>query len=177
LYEGKHYLYSRIRRINIILLFATISCGEANKNHAVPGAEKESLIDRIMLKDLDENVINLDKYKGQTIFLNFWATWCKPCIQEMPSIEGAKKNLENRDIIFLLASSESKDEIETFRDSHNYSFQYVRIENSEDLGIQILPTTFIFNPKGKLVFSETGQRKWDEKANIDLLLKTTNDLE
>jgi len=89
----------------------------------------------------------------------------------MPSIEKAQHILRNEDVIFLLASGESAEEIEMFRNAHKYKFNYARIENSEELNIQVLPTTFIFSPEGKLVFSEMGYNKWDEKKNIDIILK------
>ena len=92
----------------------------------------------------------------------------------MPSIEKVQNILKNEDLVFLLASGESAEEIDAFRNAHDYKFNYARIENSEELGIQVLPTTFIFNPEGKLVFSEAGNRKWDDKTNIDMILKIAN---
>jgi thioredoxin-related protein len=89
----------------------------------------------------------------------------------MPSIKEAQNILQNEKIIFLMASGESADQIKEFSITHEYKFKYVRIENSEEMNVQALPTTFIFNKDGNLVFSETGYRKWDEKNNIDLILK------
>ena len=77
-------------------------------------------------------------------------------------------------MVFLLASAETIEEIDAFRKLHSYPFNYVQIQNSEELGIEGLPTTFIFNKEGKLVFSESGYRKWDEKSNIDTILKIIN---
>ena len=130
--------------------------------------------DKARLTDLESKAIDLGQYKGKTIFLNFWATWCKPCIAEMPSIQKARDILQHEEVVFLLASAESTEEIKLFRTAHNYPFNYTRIENSEELNIQGLPTTFIFDQKGQLVFAEMGARKWDEKANIDMVLKIIN---
>ncbi len=52
-----------------------------------------------------------------------------------------------------------------------YKFHYVHLENTEQLKIQALPTTFIFNGKGELKFSESGFRKWDDATNIELITK------
>ena len=163
-----------IRKISVALLFGIFACkgGDKDKSASHTGQDRE--IDKIRLKDLNEQPINLEKYKGKTIFLNFWASWCKPCIEEMPTIEKAQNILHNEDVVFLLASGESAEEIDAFRIAHDYKFNYTRIENSEELNIQTLPTTFIFNPEGKLVFSEMGYRKWDEKNNIDMIRKTAN---
>ena len=118
--------------------------------------------------------VDLDIYKGKTVFINFWATWCKPCLEEMPSIEKAQKLLKDTNIEFLFASDETTQPIEEFKTEHEYKFNYVTVENMGTFNIAGLPTTCIFNPKGKLVFSEMGYRKWDDKENIDLLLEIIN---
>lgn len=88
----------------------------------------------------------------------------------MPSIQKAQDLLKNEDIVYLFASDETVEQIEKFKTNHSYPFHYVRAENMESLNIMALPTTYIFNPEGKLVFSEMGYRKWDAKENIDLLI-------
>lgn len=159
-----------IRKISFVFLFGFLGCNEVDKDKSVTAIETDRPTDKIRLKDLNEQPINLKKYRGKTVFINFWATWCKPCIEEMPSIANAQIILLEKEVIFLLASGESAEEINSFRNNHNYKFNYIRIENSEESGIQALPTTFIFNAEGKLVFSEMGYRKWDDKSNIDLIM-------
>lgn len=92
----------------------------------------------------------------------------------MPSIEKAQDILQNENVVFLFASAETIEEIGTFRKLHSYPFNYVQIQNSEELSIDGLPTTFIFDKEGKLVFSESGYRKWDDKNNIDTIPKIIN---
>lgn len=121
---------------------------------------------------MNDQPIDLEKYKGKTVFINFWATWCKPCREEMPSIQKAMQILKDEKVEFFFASDESKEQIEEFKEAHHYDFNYVRIDNLVDLNIMGLPTTFIFNRSGELVFSEMGYRKWGDKANIDLILNT-----
>ena len=55
------------------------------------------------------------------------------------------------------------------------NLNFVRIENPEALGIEALPTTFIFNRKGELVFSEVGFRKWDDPATMEMVSKIINE--
>jgi len=129
---------------------------------------------RIKLKDLNGQPISLNKYRGKIIFINFWATWCAPCIKEMPSIEKAKNILKDSDIEFLIASNESVEQIQSFIAKRNLDLHYVQLENLEELNIPALPTTYIINLAGELVFSETGYREWDQAANIELLTKIIN---
>lgn len=158
------------RKTAVVLLFSLSGCNTGNNDKAPVIIKEERPVEKIRLKDLNDQPVNLDKYKGKTVFINFWATWCRPCIEEMSSIANAQKILTDTDVIFLLASGESAEEINAFRNAHDYKFNYIRIKNSEESGIQALPTTYIFNPAGKLVFSETGSRKWDDKNNIDLII-------
>lgn len=160
-----------IRKISVSMLFGIFGCNGGDKDKSVSYIGKDRDIDKIRLKDLNEQPINVEKYKGKTIFINFWGTWCKPCIEEMPSIEKAQNILQKEEVVFLLASSESVEQIKDFRSNHDYRFNYVRIENSEELNIQALPTTFIFSPKGSLVFSEMGARKWNDSNTINMILK------
>ncbi len=161
---------SRILSLSLLLLLLGCKGRGKDKDVIVP----DSPFDKVKLTDLENKTIDLRKYAGKTIFLNFWASWCKPCLAEMSSIQKAQDILQHKDVVFLMASGESTEEINSFRNVHSYKFNYTRIENSEEINIQGLPTTFIFDPRGQLVFAEMGSRKWDDKDNIDMILKIAN---
>lgn len=161
-----------MRIVSLIFLILVLSCNSNNKKSAVTDNSQTQLhIDSVRLSHTDGTLLSMEKFAGKTIFLNVWATWCKPCLQEMPSIEKAQNILRNENVVFLLASAESIDEIDDFRKLHPFSFNYVQLQNGEELGIDGLPTTFIFNSNGRLVFSESGYRNWNDKNNIDTILK------
>jgi len=140
---------------------------------AAPAQQSLSLSD-IELTDLSGKKIDLNSYAGKTVFLNLWATWCGPCVREMPSIQAAKKNFEKNNIVFITASDESYEQIENFREKHGYNMNFLRLENMGQLNISVIPTTYIFNPKGELVFNEVGYRKWDNKENLDIIQNSLN---
>jgi len=156
----------------IAFLIGVTACNDGTQKKPRSSAKYVREIDKIKLTDLNGKGIYIKE--GKTIFINFWATWCKPCIREMPSIEKAQNIVSNKNIIFLMASNESIDDIKKFSNDVGYKLNYVRIENSEEMNIEALPVTNIYNAKGKLVFSEAGMRKWDDKNNIDLILKIAN---
>lgn len=158
----------------VILLLLLLGCDNSGKEMKMPASGITREINKLRLTEINGKAVSLKQYEGKTVFINFWATWCKPCLEEMPSIEAAKKILQDENIIFLMASDESTEQINEFKNSHDYKFNYVRIENSEEINVQALPTTFIFNKKGEKVFSEAGVRDWDEKSNIDTILKIIN---
>lgn len=163
-----------MRNLLLILLIGIGSCKEAKEERNALVPEEKEAIAKVVLTDLDNQSIDLKNYEGKTIFLNFWATWCKPCIFEMPSMKRVQDSLSKNGIVFLLASNESSDEIREFEKNYNYNFNYTKVVNLEELGVQGLPTTYIISPEGKLVFSETGYRKWDDSINIEMLLKINN---
>ncbi|TAL50445.1 MAG: TlpA family protein disulfide reductase [Chitinophagaceae bacterium] len=164
-----------VYKIAFISIICITSCKgkENSKVEPVTSNRVESELNKIKLTGLDNSTIDLKQYKGKTLFLNFWATWCKPCLEEMPSIQKAQTILGNKNIVFLFASEETPEQIEKFKTGHDYNFNYLRVENLEELNIIGLPTTFIFNQEGKLVFSEMGYHQWDDKNNIDLILNAT----
>ena len=129
-----------------------------------------NLVDNIKLMDLDNNPVDLKAYSGKRIFLNFWATWCKPCIIEMPSIESAQQKLSEEDFIFLLASDETVGRINRFKATHEFELEFIRVETPfPDLGILSLPTTLIIDENGKIVLNQIGALEWDAPEVIEKL--------
>ena len=131
-----------------------------------------NLLKKVELSDLNGSPIDLSDYKGKTVFLNFWATWCKPCIREMPSIESALNILENEDdeFVFLAASDEELEKIKKFAKKRPFKFKYVKLNIAfEYLDILVVPTTYIINPKGKLIIVEEGAKDWAHLDQINLL--------
>lgn len=155
----------------LVILFSACKENESTSKKEKQAAKtrSKSELDKIKLTELDGSPIDLDQYKGKTIFINFWATWCKPCIQEMPSIANAMKKVSKDEVVFLFASTEEAGEIKSFQNRMPFPFHYVKVENFETLDIMTIPTTFIFNTKGKRVFNEMGYRKWDTKQNINII--------
>ena len=163
-----------MRNLFLITLFGFVSCNDSAKTEKSPEKDKEKTALELKLHDLNDQPIDLKQYKGKTVFINFWATWCKPCLLEMPSIKTAQDVLSKEGVIFLLASNEMYDQITEFKKDNNYDFNYLRITNLEELNVNALPTTYIFNPKRELVFSESGYRKWDDPSNIEMIKKINN---
>ncbi len=147
---------------------ATDDQAEDNLKENIP----EKLVDRIQLVDLDGNELLLSRFKGKTIFLNYWATWCRPCLAEMPDIDQASKILEEENYVFLAASDEDLEKIKEFVTKFDYSFQIVQLKRSVfDLDIMALPTTMIIDKNGEIIYNEVGARDWASESELDNLRK------
>jgi len=159
-----------IRFLFFIFLISLAGCSSEKT-----GEQSAIVASQIKLTDLEGNEVDLTEFEGKTIFVNFWATWCRPCIQEMPSIAALQAQLAGKNIEFFFASDEEVDKIQKFMESRKMKLNFVRVENPESLGIQALPTTFIFNDEGNMVFSEVGFRKWDGPATVEMVTKLINE--
>ena len=136
--------------------------------------EKLSDIDSIQLKtsflDLRNKKVDLSLYKGKKIIINYWATWCSPCIREMPSLMRAQEILKNHNYTFLLVSDEKLSKISKFKKEKKYNLSFLKSVNSnETFGIYSLPTSYIFNEKGMKIETIIGTLVWDSEQTIKKL--------
>jgi thiol-disulfide isomerase/thioredoxin len=155
----------------LILLIALSACaGDIDKKQAVVIPQLK-LIDSVYLSDLEGTRVNLRQFRGKVVFLNFWATWCKPCRLEMPSIDRASKLFPKDKLVFILASPEEPGEIIAFKERNKYDFSFAVLGDSEGIAIQALPTTMIFDADGNLRFSEAGSREWDDPKSLEIIKK------
>jgi|TARA_A100001011_G_scaffold193544_1_gene201993 thiol-disulfide isomerase/thioredoxin len=122
------------------------------------------------LVDLYDNNLDLSVYKKRKIVVNYWATWCAPCIEEMPGIKRAEEILEEFGYTFLLVSDETVDKISKFKNKWNFDFNFVKSTKSfETIGIYAMPTSYIFDENGKLIETIVGAIEWDSEEMINKL--------
>jgi len=126
------------------------------------------------LDDVDDVDYDFEQAKGKVVLVNFWATWCPPCIAEMPSLQGLYDDYGDR-IEFLLVSEEKETIIQKFLNKHEYSFEIYRpiTEIPEMLKTRSIPRTFIIDKDGHIVIDKSGAANWNSeavRAVIDKLL-------
>lgn len=151
----------------VLLAGWLFSCSSNPQNEA--GFEKEEVSNQeevtpqtLQLTDLEGNAIALDDFEGKAVFLNLWATWCRPCIMEMPSIERAYEELKDDGYVFLAASYEDPEKIREFAGKQDFTFPLVHLKTDmQALGVQSIPTTYIYNESGEVVARIIGSREWD----------------
>ena len=158
----------------LIILGLTLffGCKKQTSEEVVADVSNLPKIERIELADLEGKPIDLKDFHGKRVFLNLWATWCKPCIAEMPDLSKANDILSKEGFVFLVASDENLEKINAFVKNYDFSFQFVKMNNSVyDLEVSALPTSLIINAKGELVYDEVGARDWASEAELEKLRK------
>ncbi|CAN5254408.1 hypothetical protein BH09BAC5_BH09BAC5_15460 [soil metagenome] len=136
------------------------------KYRVAPSLEFENL----QLKTPEGQVVRISDFKGKTIFINFWETWCGPCVQEMPTIDNARMQIDSTQMIFLVVGEEDPAKIAAFRDQHDYHFIYLISDKKfSDLGINTYPTSYIIDKEGKIVLTKIGGVEWDSPQMINLM--------
>jgi thiol-disulfide isomerase/thioredoxin len=149
--------------------FLLISCN-SNKSINEDLSDLESLQTKTTFVDLDENNLDLSEFKQGKIVINYWATWCAPCIKEMPSLKRAEKILNDYGYTFLLVSDETISKISRFKEKMNFDFNFLKSSKSfETLGIYSMPTSYIFDETGKIVETIVGAIEWDSVEMINKL--------
>lgn len=104
------------------------------------------------LKDLNDKEVSLKEFKGKKVMINFWATWCGYCVQEMPYIQNVHNETKDKDIVILAVNvGENKDKVKKFIEKKGYDFPVV-LDESQDVaqnyGVQGFPTTLFIDEEG-----------------------------
>lgn len=113
------------------------------------------------LQDMDGTSHKLSDYEGEGVFLNFWGTWCAPCVKEMPAMDRQYQEFEQQGVQILAVNIAQSDfEVQSFVDRFGLSFPVV-IDKSRSVmnayNIRPLPTTILVNPKGEIERIVTGE--------------------
>ena len=147
-----------------IAITVFFGCRDSKKSNNISNNSIENIS---YLVDLEGNSYSKTKLKGKKVLLNFWATWCGPCIKEMPDLLEAQKILIKDNYVFLLVSDESQEQILEFKKQANYNFTFLKAtKTNASLGVYALPTTYIYNEKGQKVDKIIGSVKWDSEEII-----------
>jgi len=126
------------------------------------------------LKSDVDTILNFEETKGKVVFVNFWATWCPPCIAEMPSLQLLYNDYKDK-ILFLFVTNENFSAVENFKVKNNFNFRIYNTltEIPTELETSSIPRTFVINKAGKIVIDESGAVNWNSatvRNQLDQLL-------
>lgn len=114
----------------------------------------------IKFKDAKSNVLSLGDLKGKIVFLNFWATWCPPCLAEMPSVNKLYQQFGNdSEVVFLLIDADGDFvKAQAYMDRKKYKMSIYTFASSipKEIFSGSLPTTLVFDKKGRISYTGEG---------------------
>lgn len=123
------------------------------------------------LLDLDDRPVKFSDYQGKAVFLNVWATWCPPCVREMPSIAALAADPRMKDVAFVCVSADaSSGTVKRFLEGKGWPMRVLRAPGlPEVFATEGIPATFLIAPDGKIVSREEGARNWHTPEVVSLL--------
>ena len=130
-------------------------------------------LQKLSLSALDGRQIVLDSVLNDKLtVLNFWATWCKPCIQEMPMLDSVYQKMDKDKWQILLISDEPVEKIEAFRSRKTFQLPFVKLDQKiGEIGISALPKTLIVDQKMKVLYTKTGGLTMGAEGFLEMLKK------
>lgn len=156
----------------LILIFSIVLTAQENSTQEIKKAQN------FILEDLDGDFVELDEITGEgPVLLSFWATWCKPCVQEMIELNRIYEEYKSEGFNLVAISIDSEKNVarvKPFIKSKNYDFTVLLDTNSEVARIyyaQIVPYTVLLDENGSIVYSHMGYKKGDEIV-IEKLIKS-----
>ena len=149
-----------MRLLACALLFALCASPHAEALKPWTGGAAPAL----ELADLDGGMHRLADYRGKTVLVNFWATWCAPCRAEMPSIERLRRSMEGRPFAVLAVNvAESNRVARDFADKLPVTFTVLLDRDGRAArawGARVLPASYVVGPDGRIRYSLVGDLDW-----------------
>lgn len=155
----------------IILILTVLMVGLFQVSYSKIGIQVGNELPEFEYYNLMGGKMNSKNLKGKAIMLNFWATWCPPCRQEMPSIEKLYKKYKdnsNFEIVAIAVDKGTSLKVASFIQDNKYTFPIFfdeRGKASKKFLIRSIPTTFIINSEGIIVKKKLGAEDW---SNLDV---------
>ncbi|MDO6564617.1 TlpA disulfide reductase family protein [Amphritea sp. 1_MG-2023] len=140
---------------------------------AIPASSAaESFYDQLQLNQLDGSQADLKHHQGKLVLVNFWATWCPPCVEEMPSLQRLQQHFDPEVFqVITVNLGQSNTTITQFFAQQTFDFTLPIYLDSQgqafsQLNIAGMPSSFVINAEGELIETIVGAREWDHPSNL-----------
>lgn len=152
----------------LLIAVAMVQALEAEPEEALPGLKTGTKAPDFSLQTLDGENVKLSDYEGKKVVLNFWATWCKPCREEMPDLQTIYSE-NNEEIVILAVNMDAHNDVKGFTDSYAVTFPVLLdVEDKVSRIYQVisLPTTYFIDEKGDIAQKHLGQITYEQLEEV-----------
>ena len=158
--------------IRAALLFAAL-CGGAGAAGEIRDAGGKA--PPFALRDVDGREHHLADYRGKVVLLNFWATWCEPCREEMPSLDRLAEKLAGRPFAVLAVDyGEGPPKVRAFAEAQRLRFPLLLDRDgavARSWKVRVLPASYVIGPDQQLRHVVVGARDWDSADTLAIIEK------
>ncbi len=170
-----------IKKIIFIIFFSIcisflVNSTNANENFLNPKLGEAKLPESSLFNH-EKVEININDFKSKNIILNFWASWCAPCLEELPSLSSLAKEVKKNDIIIILVNLDKSKKTNLTKFLNGVDINYVNLlydpeaKWAKKLNISGLPTTLLINKVQNKYYTHLGPLNWDDPIVVKSLLK------
>lgn len=126
--------------------------------------------------DMQGNKVSFSSLNEKPVFLNFWATWCPPCVAELPGIADLYEKY-GKEVNFILVSNENRAVVQAFANKKVFDHLpfYQNTNVPSEFSSQSIPTTFILNRDGKVILSKKGAARWNSGSVKEVIEQLISD--
>jgi len=124
----------------------------------------------LTLKDLNGKTHKLEDYRGKAVMVQFWATWCPPCLKEMPAMQRLEKKMAGKPFAILAVNmGETDKDVREFVNRMKIGFTVLMDEEGKGVGdwkVFVAPSSFLLDPQGNVRYTLQGGAEWDEPEYV-----------
>lgn len=144
--------------------FAYATFGSRESKMSIADGSPSQLLDK------NKTPLEFSEFKGKVVFLNNWASWCPPCVAEMPSIQKLKNRLQTNDVVFVMVSfDEEQEKALAFMEKRGFDFDVYFPGKNYPYMTSSIPATFIIDKDGKVISENIGVADYNNEEVVNQL--------
>jgi|TARA_B110000914_G_C15423266_1_gene427633 thiol-disulfide isomerase/thioredoxin len=172
-------IINNMKPLNYILplvILMLVSCSD-NQNYPMNKIDSSETA-TFNLKTLDNKSLSLSEFQGSYVLVNFWATWCKPCVREIPSLNNLYKKFKDKNFeIIAINIGQNAEVVNNFINTTSPIDFTILLDENIDLvswKVEAIPTTFLVDDKGTIIYKVEGEKHWDSPEFISFISSFLN---
>ena len=163
-----------------LILLSGLSIWYVSKGYH-PSPKEGTLSPSFSLNDLSGRTYSLANYRGKVLLINFWATWCNPCVSEMASLDKLYQKLKDKNFELLAISVDEGgwDEIKKFLQKHPVTFPILLDSDykvADQYGTYRVPESYLIDSQGKIIDKILGAQEWDSPEMLSKIEKALSEI-